>query len=918
MKGTNWFKKFRSLPLAVQLAAGFALVALIPLSGLALIASQSATQALTARTEESLSKQVATIKTALDARWAGVQSNIQNFASSSLVEHAMKDLASSFDSRFADGLSEDDRSRVDTYYAESFGKTYAAKNDGKEPDLSELMASLDNAARAAQLALIVNNPNAVGEKDKMLELADGSDYAKAHGRIHESLRSVLLANGYYDIFLINAADSRVVYTVFKELDFGTKLDDGPWAKMGLADAYREAMKAERGQLIVSDFKLYQPSYDDPAMFIATPVFEGDQRIGVYAVQVPLDVFDAYLSTDKQSPHADAMLVGGDGLLRSTTNNKPDEYNVKASFRHPTTIRIDSLAVAMGQQGKPGVTEDKSYRGTKVLAAYHALHISPSITWTILLETDKDYALAAIGQQARYLALVGLGFALVSIGFGWLAGRRFAKPIRALSQTMHQVAEHGDFSLRATVDGAHEIQRSSINFNRLLEAIQKATQETSNVVEHMADGDFSKRVESHLEGDLAKLASAVNLSTERAEHAMAGVALAANRLALGHFTFDIDSNIAGEFGQTLQKLAHARDEISRSMVSIASALDALAVGNFNANIDDNLPGELGTIARQANESLKRTASVLHAISESAGYLAQGQLGDAASVLDGRRDNGEFGVVVNHLGEAVGLLSTTVDEAKIASDQVDSGASEISEASMELSQRVERQAGALEQAAGALVGLDKAMRDLDSRTADAVRSADHARKAAHQSNDSIEKSASAMTRIAESSRKIGGFIETINGIAFQTNLLALNAAVEAARAGEQGRGFAVVATEIRNLAQRAATSAREIATMVKESNAAVEQGGESMESVREALQSIVKAVDVTETSMREIGQSVSVQVESIADVSKTAQDLDQANQQNAALVEELSAAANSARIQADTLNTMLRRFETSRNETHSDNV
>jgi methyl-accepting chemotaxis protein len=166
---------------------------------------------------------------------------------------------------------------------------------------------------------------------------------------------------------------------------------------------------------------------------------------------------------------------------------------------------------------------------------------------------------------------------------------------------------------------------------------------------------------------------------------------------------------------------------------------------------------------------------------------------------------------------------------------------------------------------------------------------------------------MDAITHASRQIAEITSVIDGIAFQTNILALNAAVEAARAGEQGRGFAVVAGEVRTLAQRSAQAAKEIKSLIGQSVDQVEVGAQRVRDAGGVMSDIAAAIDSVKSAMSEIAHSTQQQAQGIAQVSHAVSDLDHMTQQNAALVEESAAAADSLRMQAQSLNLKVARFK-----------
>jgi len=404
---------------------------------------------------------------------------------------------------------------------------------------------------------------------------------------------------------------------------------------------------------------------------------------------------------------------------------------------------------------------------------------------------------------------------------------------------------------------------------------------ASVAESHADdvalGEGVAALGKHIDKYLAQADSAVDLSSVDPN-----TGIAAMQGADATFT-----SLTTTMGAVVKRVETGSNEVMAAADARSSRIGWLlsALGLLCAGIAVTLSW---LMQRKLTAELARAAVI-------AGEVAAGNL--AVDATSERRD--EVGDLVRALGAMTSQLGDSMRTVLDSSESIRTASAEIATGNLDLSVRTEQTASSLQQAAASMEQLTGTVKQSADSARQANQLASTAAEVAERGGKVVAQVVSTMTEINVASKKIGDIIGVIDGIAFQTNILALNAAVEAARAGEQGRGFAVVASEVRSLAQRSAQAAKEIKVLIGASVDKVEGGSRLVADAGQTMNEIVSSVQRVSNIIGEITAASAEQSDGIGQINTSVVQLDQMTQQNAALVEQSAAAAESLKDQAGTL-------------------
>ncbi len=362
----------------------------------------------------------------------------------------------------------------------------------------------------------------------------------------------------------------------------------------------------------------------------------------------------------------------------------------------------------------------------------------------------------------------------------------------------------------------------------------------------------------------------------------------------------DEDVSGDVPETDRK-----DEIGQMagvlLVLRDSVKERVDMRAREAEQQERIDSERRGNEQRMQSGAQAQADAMATVGSALEQLARGDLTAEIS-----RISPEYAKLRDDFNTAVTALRGVIQSISQSTEVVFESAGDISEAANNLSRRTEQQAAALEETAAALDEITSTVKNASDRAAEAREMVNETKGSAAKSGDIVRNAIAAMSRIEGSSSRISQIIGVIDEIAFQTNLLALNAGVEAARAGEAGRGFAVVAQEVRELAQRSASAAKEIKDLIRTSANEVETGVTLVRSTGEALSEIEALVNRVNDTVASIATAAREQATGLAEVNTAVNSMDQMTQQNAAMVEETTAASQTLAQESRELKSLLQTF------------
>jgi len=661
------------------------------------------------------------------------------------------------------------RQALASYYRDQFGAQYQAKNPHTGMDPMAMLNQLDDVAVTMQYQYIAANKNPLGSKHLLDQQSDGSAYSIGHLRFHPFFRDYLERFGFYDIFIADVETGRIIYSVFKELDFGTSLKDGPYANSGIGEAFRKSVGAPNNSFFQSEYGTYRPSYDDQAAFVSSPIYADGRQVGVLIFQLPLDKIDQVMTSHGKwaevglGASGETYLVGPDKTLRNNSRFQiEDAQGYLQALRNGgvaedvvSTIAAKGSGIGLQPVNTPGAEAALSgqkgfgifpdYRGVPVLSAYTPVNIA-GIHWALMSEIDEAEAFAAADKLQMNLTVTAALIALAAVLAGGIIGLLFSRsvtvPLGQLSADINHIGKHADLTHPICVDRKDELGDMARSLNNMFSQFREAMQQINQSSEQMSAASTQ----------MSAITDQTRAAVERQQVETDQMATAMEEMsATSH-------EVASSTGKASEAANDATGAMSEGNRVVSATTDTI---NALAREVDAASGVVGQL-KADSEAIGSVLEVIRSVAEQTNLLALNAAIEAARA--GEQGRG-FAVVADEVRTLASRTQQSTEEIQKMIEKVQSGADGAVKVMNLSREQAERSVGQASEAGTALSRIGDAINRINEMSHQIAAAAEEQSAVSSEVTNSVHRIVQVGQETSQNASETAQASESLNTLAAQ---------------------------------------------------------------------------------------------------------------------------------------------------------
>ncbi|MFT5594159.1 MAG: methyl-accepting chemotaxis protein [Oceanicoccus sp.] len=730
---------------------------------------KDAIEAFTHTSEEHLTSEREEKKLNIEAQLDAMRQQIQFEASSLLTIDAAVEFTQAFNDH---QVTTTNFSELEGFYNTQFKQQYNLLN--KQSLNQNLFSAISDKARAFQHAYIASNTYPLGEKNSLIASNQIPQYDDIHAKYHNEFNQFLSVNGYYDVFIVSPDRGDIVYSVYKELDFATNLKTGPYSQSGIAQAYKKALKINKGEAAFVDFTPYTPSYESPASFISSPIFQGDNLVGILIYQFPIGRINDVMTSNKNWKKAgygdsgEAYIVTKDKHLLTESRfyiEDPDAYIdlisknnmqdiAKLVAAKSTTIGIqpvNSESVNRALAGESGFIEIIDYRNVPVFSSYTYINVDEDIRWALMSEMDVEESLkwVYVLEHSQLISTIFIALVLSSIAaiIATIIGRRLSSPIHSIADRFIDISTgDGDLTQRIGQQNFSELQQVGSSFNDFIaqiEGIVEQVQISSNSLNNLSERLSTSASKSSISTDSQKT-STFMVSSAMEEYNKSFLEVAQNTEAASHDA----SEAADEANNSAKTSREASAKINQLVENLGNSSDA--VKQLESEVD----------------AIKDVLSTITSIADQTNLLALNAAIEAARA--GEQGRG-FAVVADEVRTLAGRTQKTTIEIQQKMDELQKAAQYTANSILDSSTRAQQGSETLSSVAKNLDQLSVKVQNVQSRTDTIATATIEQLATSKEITQQLETINGISEDITTTAKDVAHAVEQINAISSGINIL-----------------------------------------------------------------------------------------------------------------------------------------------------